>query len=104
MGYGGDTRNGFKNMKDDKEILFRIEFTRALTETAQDAIWHNFVELLEDNGLLWGGGAGPTYLMGGISHKNDDFFNETKVKNLLLQWVNQTPLAAKIDFNINFSD
>ncbi|OJJ14407.1 hypothetical protein BKI52_42245 [marine bacterium AO1-C] len=91
-------------MKDDKEILFRIEFTRKLTEAEQDVAIDSFIDLLETNGLLWGGGGGLTYIMGGLSHKNDDFFNETKVKNLLLRWVNQTPLAASIDFNIDFSD
>jgi len=91
-------------MKDDKEILFRIEFIRTLAQTEQDIVTDSFIDLLEDNGLLWGGGYDPQQIMGGISHKNDDFFNETRVKNLLLRWVNQTALAAKIDFNINFSD
>lgn len=89
-------------MKDDKEVFFRINFDKQLSEQEQRNLWLDFVNLMEKHGLLYNGGEGPTYITGGISHINDDFFNEAKVKSLLLQWVNKTSYAAKIDFNVEF--
>ena len=90
--------------KDEKEILFRVDFVRTLTQSEQDDIWFHLVKTLEQNNLLWGGGGDKTHFTGGIYHKNDALFDEGKIQDVLLQWVTQASLASKIEFNIHLPE
>ena len=70
-------------LEDTKEVIFEIVFAENTTQQQVDVFWTYFVKMIEKNNLLWGGGGDHHYLRGGISHKDDDKFDETQIKHLL---------------------
>lgn len=85
--------------KDAKEILFVITFIKKISEEQADTFWTEFVDdVLEKNSLLWSGGGDNQYLEGGISHKNDNDFDEHQIKNLLLTFVKNNTIIEDIRF------
>jgi uncharacterized protein YggL (DUF469 family) len=83
----------------NNEIIFEMILVDHISQVQLDDLAHALiVDLIEANQLRFGGGYDSTYFRGGLSHEDDNKFDEVKIKSLLLSFAKGHSQVKSIRF------